>query len=222
MKRNTRRMIPALAGILAALLLAGCGISTESTVDSTAPEGLHTFGVEVNPSAQPSLAPEISAQPTSNTGDTTGQVQGGEPDQADHGEAGATASASPSSTSGGTSTTTKPTSKPSNGNGSGNTNNNGNSGNSSPAISPPAPTSTATYDDVSKFMGKSLSELVASEGYPARSDYDYVDEDDPSQGEIGTLYFNGFTVTTRRDDSGEVITAITPTGGSKVNPDHGN
>ncbi len=215
MKRNMKRLTPALAGILAALMLAGCGISTESAVDSTTPEGLHTFGVAVDPSSQPSLAPEISAQPTTDNGETTGQTQGGEPDQADHGEAGET---SPSATASGTSTTTKPTTKPSNG---GTVNGGNNSGNSSPAISPPAPTSTATYDDVSKYMGKSLSDLVAAEGYPARSDYDYVDEEDPSQGEIGTLYFNGFTVTTRRDDSGEIITAITPTGGSQVDPDHG-
>ena len=53
-----------------------------------------------------------------------------------------------------------------------------------------------------------------------RSDYEYVDEEDPSQGEIGTLYFaDGFTVTTRRNDSGETITAITGSGPSEVTAD---
>ena len=38
-------------------------------------------------------------------------------------------------------------------------------------------------------MGKQLSELIDKLGYPVRSDYDYVDEKEPSQGEIGTSVF---------------------------------
>jgi hypothetical protein len=47
-------------------------------------------------------------------------------------------------------------------------------------------------------------------GYPTRSDYEYIDETDPDKGEIGTLFFQGFTATTRRDSNGEIVTAVTP------------
>ena len=59
-------------------------------------------------------------------------------------------------------------------------------------------------------MGQPLSDLIADLGYPIRSDYEDVDEDDPDAGKIGTLYFDGFTVTTLRDNDGETITAVTP------------
>jgi hypothetical protein len=65
-------------------------------------------------------------------------------------------------------------------------------------------------DEVAAYIGKSLSELVEDVGYPTRSDYEYIDETDPDKGEIGTLFFDGFTATTRRDDDGEIVTAVTP------------
>ena len=205
-----KRLIPILGAVLAVLMLAGCGVGGESVQDNSTPEGLQTFGVAVDPSAQPSMAQEVSPNVTMPDGST-----GGEPGQNDDGETGGTTSPSPSGNNGG------------NGGGSGN-GNGGNSGGSggnnggnnggttpttspstSPVVSPPQPASTATYDEVMQYLGKQLSELIDELGYPVRSDYDYVDDKDPSQGEIGTLYFSGgFTVTTLRNSDGETITGI--------------
>lgn len=203
---NHKRLIPILAAVLAVLMLAGCGIGRESVQDNSTPEGLQTFGVAVNPSAQPSMAQEVSPNVTMPDGST-----GGEPGQNDQGENGGTTSPSPSQSgnNGG------------NGNGGNGGNNGGNGGNNgggttptvspstSPAVSPPQPASTATYDEVMEYVGKQLSELIDKLGYPVRSEYDYVDEEDPTKGEIGTFYFSGgFTVTTLRNSDGEVITGI--------------
>ena len=207
---NHKRLIPILAAVLAVLMLAGCGVGRESVQDNSTPEGLQTFGVAVNPSAQPSMAQEVSPTCTLPVG-----LPGGDPGQNDQGENGGTTSPSPSQSgnNGG------------NGNGGNNGGNGGNNGgnggnngggttptvspSTSPAVSPPQPASTATYDEVMEYVGKQLSELIDKLGYPVRSDYDYVDEKEPSQGEIGTLYFSGgFTVTTLRNSDGEVITGI--------------
>lgn len=59
-------------------------------------------------------------------------------------------------------------------------------------------------------MGKTLTELIDELGYPLSSDYQLVDEEDPDQGEKGTLYFNGFTATTLRKDGTETVTSVTP------------
>ena len=203
---NHKRLIP----ILAVLMLAGCGVCMESVQDNSTPEGLQTFGVAVNPSAQPSMAQEVSPNVTMPDGST-----GGEPGQNDQGENGGATSPSPSQSgnNGG------------NGNGGNNGGNGGNNGgnggnngggttptvspSTSPAVSPPQPASTATYDEVMEYVGKQLSELIDKLGYPVRSEYDYVDEEDPTKGEIGTFYFSGgFTVTTLRNSDGEVITGI--------------
>lgn len=207
---NHKRLIPILAAVLAVLMLAGCGVGGESVQDNSTPEGLQTFGVAVDPSAQPSMAQAVSPNVTMPDGST-----GGEPGQNDNGETGGTTSPSPSQSgnNGGNGN--------GNGNGGNNGGNNGNNGgnnggttpttapSASPAVSPPQPASTATYDEVMQYVGKQLSELIDKLGYPVRSDYDYVDEKDPSQGEIGTLYFSGgFTVTTLRNSDGEVITGI--------------
>ena len=191
---NHKRLIPILAAVLAVLMLAGCGIGRESVQDNSTPEGLQTFGVAVNPSAQPSMAQEVSPNVTMPDGST-----GGEPGQNDQGENGGTTSPSPSQS----------------GNNGGNGGNNGGSTtptvspSTSPAVSPPQPASTATYDEVMQYVGKQLTELVDALGLPVRSEYDYVDEDDPTKGEIGTFYFSGgFTVTTLRNSDGEVITGI--------------
>ena len=40
-------------------------------------------------------------------------------------------------------------------------------------------------------------------------DYEPVDEDDPSLGEIGTYYYDGFTVITKKmPDGTETVTAV--------------
>lgn len=211
-----KRLVPMVAAVLAALLLAGCGISTESNVDSSAPEGLQTFGVAVNPSAEPSKAQEVTPAVSGNGEDTNGQP--GQTDEGGNGSPNGTDGDHQGGTGDGDTTpaptsTAKPNPTPAT--------SPANSPASSPAITPPAPASSASYDDVSKYVGKQLTELVAELGYPVRSDYEYVDDEDPTQGEIGTLYFSGgFTVTTRRDDSGEIITAITPGSIAQVTPDH--
>ncbi len=205
---NHKRLIPILAAALTVILLAGCGVGGESVQDNSTPEGLQTFGVAVNPSAQPSMAQEVTPSATAN------DAIGGEPEQNDQGESvspspSISPSSSPNTTSGGDTTTTKPTStatptkKPSN------TTQPSTAPTTSPAVSPPKPATSATYDEVMQYVGKQLSELIDELGYPVRSDYDYVDEEDPTQGENGTLYFSGgFTVTTLRNSDGEVITGI--------------
>ena len=198
---NHKRLIPILAAALTVLFMTGCGIGGESVQDNSTPEGLQTFGVAVNPSAQPSMAQKVTPGVTSENAAT-----GGEPGQNDQGES---VSPSPSQSASGSGTTTKPTAtakptaKPNP------TTQPSASPTTSPTITPPQPATTATYDEVKQYVGKQLSELVSELGYPVRSDYDYVDEDDPSKGENGTLYFSGgFTVTTLRNSDGEVITGI--------------
>ena len=181
------------------LSLCACG---RTTLDSSAPEGLQTFGAQVNPSAQPSMAQEVAPNVTS-IGTTDG-----EPEQNEQGESVSPSPSQATTTGGGTtakpSATAIPTKKPSN------TTQPTTAPTTSPSITPPQPATTATYDEVKQYVGKQLSELVDALGYPVRSDYDYVDEDDPTQGEIGTFYFSGgFTVTTLRNSDGEVITGIT-------------
>ena len=201
---NHKRLIPILAAALTVILLAGCGVGGESVQDSTTPEGLQTFGVAVDPSAQPSMAQEVAPNVTS-TGTT-----GGEPEQNEQGESvSPSPSPSQSTTTGGDTTakptaTATPTKKPNN------TTQPTSAPTASPSITPPQPATTATYDEVKQYVGKQLTELVDALGLPVRSEYDYVDEDDPTQGEIGTFYFSGgFTVTTLRNSDGEVITGIT-------------
>ena len=199
---NHKRLIPILAAALTVILMAGCGVGGGSVQDSTTPEGLQTFGVAVDPSAQPSMAQEVAAN-----GPSIGTTDG-EPEQNEQGES-VSPSPSQATTTGGETTakpsaTATPTKKPSN------TTQPTTAPTTSPSITPPQPATTATYDEVKQYVGKQLSELVDALGYPVRSDYDYVDEDDPTQGEIGTFYFSGgFTVTTLRNSDGEVITGIT-------------
>lgn len=80
----------------------------------------------------------------------------------------------------------------------------------SPAISPPAPASTATISEASAYIGKPLSSLIAELGYPYSSDYEDVVEGDPDTDRIGTLYFDGFIVTTLRTADGETVTGVAP------------
>lgn len=203
---KTRLSILILA-VVTALILAGCGTTEDSVSESSVEPGLQTFGVAVNPSAQPStgqVMPEVSA---SNPGTVTSS--GGSVSTDDQGVSN---TASPS-------TQPDPTQKPS-GNGSGSGSGSGTTTPStpttspvvstSPNIAPPAPVSSATVDDVMKYVGKTFQELVEDLGYPNSSSYEYVDDADPSQGEIGTIYYTDFIVTTRRSDGVETITDVTP------------
>lgn len=193
---KTRFSILILA-VLTALILAGCG-STDNSAESSVEPGLQTFGVAVNPSAQPStgqVLPEVSASAT----ETVTAPSGGVSTEDD-----AVASTAPSEEP------APPPSKTPSGSGNSDTPATSTSPSSSPNIAPPAPVSTATVDDVEQYVGKTLQQLVEDLGYPNSSSYDYVDEDDPSKGEIGTVYYSDFTVTTRRADGTETITAVTP------------
>lgn len=187
-----RRLFILLTAALAALCLCACGDTVE---DSSAPEGLQTFGVEVDPSAQPSTAavaspavsvstaPGAGASGTVLEGDVSTSSQPSEPSAA-----ASTPTVRPSTSRAPTSPAVTAT--------------------PSPEISPPAPASTANQSQAEDYVGRSLSDLIADLGYPSSSDYEYIDEEDPDQGEIGTLVFDGFTVTTRRDGSGETITSV--------------
>lgn len=195
---RTRFSILILA-VLTALILAGCGSTDNSHTESSVEPGLQTFGVAVNPSAQPStgeVLPEISATTTETT-----NVGGTGVATEDNAVASTAPSEAPTPTpsktpSGSGSSTAAPSATV--------------SPSSSPNIAPPAPVSTATADDVEQYIGKSFSQLVDDLGYPNSSSYDYVDEDDPSKGEIGTIYYSDFTVTTRRENGTETVTAVTP------------
>ena len=73
-----------------------------------------------------------------------------------------------------------------------------------------APASSATIDEAAAYVGRPLSSLIAELGYPYRSDYEDVTEGDPETDRIGTLYFNGYIVTTLRTEDSETVTAVIP------------
>lgn len=198
---RTRFLLIMLA-LVTVLALTGCGRIDDSSVDSSSPEGIQTFGVDVNPSAQPSMGqvmPEILDVPgeTVSGGNTvngnqdvqfTETVPVEEPDDEPEAPAPSKAPSASTSTPAVSETPVSP----------------------SPTIAPPAPMSSATSDDAQAFVGKPLKELIEALGYPSASEYNPVDEEDPSLGEIGTLYFADYTVTTKRIDGVETITSVTP------------
>lgn len=196
----TKFRIPILIlAVLAALMLAGCG---DTTQESSVPEGIETFGTAVNPSAQPStgeVVPSSSAALAVTDPNAPGVV--GENDTSTSSTPSATTTSSPSTAPASTptkrpSTSTVPASpSPSD-------------DEDHPVISPPAPASTAGIDEAKAYIGKSLSSLFEDLGYSSSSDYEPIDEDDPDAGDIGTHYFDGFTVTTKRTSEGEIITAV--------------
>lgn len=204
----TKKIICFLLAVLTALTFAACGNNTESVTESSQMEELETFGNVVDPSAEPSAGEIIpdapitlpSAEPSAgqfSEGDT--QPQGGDTPVTT--TTSPTSTATPTkkpSTSGGGTTTATPSTKP--------------------TIAPPAPASSATAEEVTAYIGKALSTFIAEKGVPISSDYEYIDEADPDKGEIGTLTFNGFVVTTRRDADGEIITGVTKTASPSSSP----
>lgn len=219
---TNKRFTLILLAVLTALMLAGCGRTGDSVLDSSSPEGIQTFGVTVDPSAQPSMGqvmPEVLQTPEADAvvqqGPTTidgNDVQSGtnEANEAEEEEVPeettATPSTKPSSSSNsGSNTTASPSISP--------------SPSTSPTIAPPAPVSSAVADEAKAFVGGPLNALIESLGYPSRSDYEPVDVEDPEQGEYGTLYFTGFTVSTRRLDGVETVLSVTSTSTASEEPE---
>lgn len=195
---RTRFSILILA-VLTALILAGCGSVDDSTVVSEEP-GLQTFGVAVNPSAQPStgqvmpgVSASVDAGNTASTGDnvtTDDQNVTVTPSTT----AATTTTQSPSTDTSKPASSTAPSAEPS----------------TSPSanIAPPAPVSSANVDEVRGYIGLTFQQLVEELGYPSSSAYEYIDQNDPDKGEIGTIYYPTFTVTTRRADGKEIVTDV--------------
>lgn len=206
MTRNRFAII--LLAVLTAMLLAGCG--NETTTESSVPEGLETFGTAVDPSAVPSQAQTVQ-NPAGNATvkDPTGDGSVGEDDNQNYNTVIGDGPAETSAPSGGTSSGGSSSGgSSSGGSSSGGSTTNPSASPAAPAISPPAPASTATPDEVREYVGKPVTDLIKDLGYPISSDYELIDEDDPDAGEIGTLRFNGFTVTTKRTADGEIITEV--------------
>lgn len=208
----TKKIICFLLAVLTVMSLAACGTEVASSVESSAPEALQTFGNQVDPSAQPSAGEIISGDPaplpstdpetgTVAEGDAVPGSTGGQISESETVATSAAPSASPTTSPAATKApTTTTTTSP------------------SPTIAPPEPVSSATADDATKFIGKTLSEFISAHGYPESSDYEYIDEEDPDAGEIGTIVFNGFVVKTKKTAEGEVITSVTKTGGATTQP----
>lgn len=210
-----KRIILTIMAVIAALLLTACGVSGESDIDDSSPEGLETWGIQPDPSAQPSMgqvndsewqdmaqtSPVPGETVEGNTGTGNGNGTGGGTGTGGNGGGTGTVSPKPS---------TKPSTRPSTPSAS---------PSSGPSISPPVGVSTASPEEAEKYVGKQLSDFISALGYSSRSDYEFVDEDDPSKGEIGTHYFpNGYTVTTLRNSDGETITAVTRTSSGTGTP----
>ncbi len=194
-----------IAAMLAALMFSGCGVSVESNIDDSSSEGLKPFGLPVDVSAQPSMGQVTTEQPANvsqNAEDPNGTVEGntgGSPVDVGNGTGNGTTNGQPSAVASQPNTTAVVS--------------------SAPAISPPAGASGATMEQAREYVGKPLSDFMTALGYPYRSDYKYVDENDPSKGEIGTLYFiGGYTITTLRTSEGETITEVSPESETRVTP----
>lgn len=187
---------------LTILLFAGCGNDTE--MESSTPEALATFGVNVDPSAVPSAGQTVSGdKPGATVKDPVGNGTVGEGNTETAGNTGTSSTSSPTSkpSGGSTSTSTPSTSTPTSPSASSDPTD-------PPIISPPQPASNASADEAREYIGKTRDELFEALGLPTSTDYALIDEDDPDAGEIGTLYFKGFTVTTKKTADGEIITAV--------------
>ncbi len=185
---------------LVALLLCACGSTT--VVDSQDSEDtLQVFGDTIDPSSSPTTAQviESSTSPAvSATTTETGSVSVATDSAGTETAAEASPEASAETTSASSSTTTTTT-----------TAEEEEIELEGASISPPIAASEAGIEDAQAYVGSSLSSMLSGLGYPNRSDYDYVDEEDPDAGEIGTLYYDGYIVKTLRTDSGETVTSVT-------------
>ena len=206
----TKKIICFLLAALMVMSLAACGTEVASSAEDSAPEALQTFGNQVDPSAQPSAGEIISADPVPlpSTAPEAGNVTEGDAapgnsgGQITEGETVATTQAPAATPTKAPVVTKKPTATPS----------------PTPTIAPPEPVSSATADDATKFIGKTLSDFIAAHGYPESSDYEYIDEEDPDAGEIGTIVFNGFVVKTKKTAEGEIITSVAKSGTPAPSP----
>lgn len=215
------RLFLCMIAALALLCLCGCGdtVAVESSAD-----GIKPFGMQTDPSAAPSFGQTVAGKtsPNATVNTTTG---GGAVIEGNSQPAGTTSTPTPSSggntgtgnqsantgttTNTGTNTTTTPTSTPTK------TPSNtttpvspATSPSTAPTSSPPPGVSTATIEDITPYLGRSVQELINDLGYPYRSDYEDVDEGNPETDRIGTLYFEGFVVHTLRTQDGETVTDV--------------
>lgn len=190
-----------LLAVLAALILAGC--SNVSPASST-PEEIAQFGT-FPPSAVPSTN-EIKPESSANVAVPSKKPADGDDDMRIVHTSSQPVSPSPTRTPAPSSApTTRPTAKP--------------TASPKPSTSPtpdpdmpspPKPASSAAPTDAEKYIGKSAATMRDELGLPGGGvDYEPVDEKDPSLGEIGTYYYDGFTVITKRMlDGTETVTAV--------------
>lgn len=191
--------IPALLlAVLAALILAGCGNVTPT---SSTPEEIAHFGTQP-PSAEPSTA-SMKPQSTDNIAVPSAKPADGDNDMQIVHTSSQPVSPSPARTPAPATSTPRPTVKP--------------SATAKPSPSPsaepevtPKPASSAPPSDAEKFIGKSAKAMLDELGFPGGGrDYEPVDENDPDGEQIGTFYYDGFTVITKKmPDGTETVTAV--------------
>lgn len=208
----TKKLLCMILAVLTVFSLAACG--QEVSVEDSQPEALQTFGEHVEATLPPSggeINPDSPVTLPDTEGDVVPVIPGGETGQIGEGDDTViVASPAPSTTPAATAAPTKkptasaaPSEEPS----------------PSPTIAPPEPASTATAEQATEFIGSTLTEMIGELGYPLSSNYERIDEDDPSKGEIGTLVFvNGFVVSTKKTAEGEFVTGVSRTGAPVEEP----
>ena len=196
-----KKMLLILTAVLLVLsLFSACGKSDGSELIDSSPDGLETFGDQIDPSAQPQTgnvlpnAPQEGQPGTQTDPDAQATQPGGIAGQDD-----VQTSSAPSPSKAPVTQSPKP---------------------SQPAVSekpddpevspePPVDPSEADREAAEAYIGKPLTDLIKELGYPVRSEYDYIDENDPEAGQIGTLYYKHFTLTTKeKNGEEEIITAV--------------
>lgn len=209
-----KKLFCMILAVLTVFSLVACG--QEVSVEDSQPEALQTFGEHVEATLPPSggeIIPDAPVTLPDPEGEVTPVIPGGEGGQIGEGEdtvivASPAPSKAPASTAAPSSkpaTSTKPSEEP--------------SPSPSPTVAPPEPASTATAQQATEFIGSTLKEMIDELGYPLSSNYERIDENDPSKGEIGTLVFvNGFVVTTKKTADGEYITGVSRTGAPVEEP----
>lgn len=210
----TKKLLCIILAVLTVFSLTACG--QEVSVEDSQPEALQTFGEHVEATPPPSggeITPEAPITlPDTNTDPTVPVIPGGETGQIGEGEdtvivASPAPNKAPTATAAPTkkpTTSAKPSQEPS----------------PSPSLAPPEPASTATAEEATEFIGSTLKDMIDGLGYPLSSNYERIDENDPSKGEIGTLVFvNGFVVSTKKTAEGEYITGVSRTGAPVEEPE---